>query len=156
MPDNLDSLYQEIILDHYRRPRNRGRLPVPPASSHKGFNLFCGDEVELFVETSGGSVVDIKLLSQGCAISQASASLLSVSVKGRTIEEIHSITNTVRAMLTNTGRGGTRNEYEFSSLGELSALSGVGNFPVRIKCALLAWETLAQGLGEYVGTESKI
>ena len=148
MPTNLENLYRDIILDHYRSPRNRGHLPTPPAHRFEGFNPFCGDEVELFVDTENGALTDIKLTAQGCSISQASASLMSIAVKGKTRSEVDSVMAEVRGLLTRPLDDPVDSGNELRRLGELSALSGVVNFPARIKCALLAWETLAKGLSE--------
>ena len=144
---DLENLYRDIILDHYRRPRNRGALETPPASRFEGFNPFCGDEIELYLDQVGNDLTDLKLLARGCSISQASASLMGVAVKGKSVEEVRTTIAEVRSLLTSPSISAP-DAGELSRLGELSALSGVANFPARIKCALLAWETLAEGLGE--------
>jgi nitrogen fixation NifU-like protein len=118
----LEDLYREIILDHYRNPRNRGELETPPAHRVEGFNPLCGDEIVLYLDLDAdGLITDIRISGQGCSISQSSASMMSAAVKGRTIAEVADITK---------------------------ALRGVVKFPVRIKCATLAWNTLAQGIEE--------
>jgi nitrogen fixation protein NifU and related proteins len=163
----LEDLYREIILDHYRSPRNRGELEVPPAHRIEGFNPLCGDEVVVYLEVDDGSVSDIRISGQGCSISQSSASLMSAAVKGRPLSEVRSLIRTFKAMMSiheaKLGDGeaaeaepvstnGSRSEEPFAvdpeSLGELAALQGVVKFPVRIKCATLSWNALAQGLDE--------
>jgi nitrogen fixation NifU-like protein len=158
----LEDLYREIILDHYRSPRNRGELPTPPAQRVEGFNPLCGDEVVVYVQVQDGTVTDIRFAGQGCSISQSSASLMSAAVKGKTVEEARGLIRTFKAMMSvheaRLGDGhdssGSSNgtgdgpEADPESLGELAALQGVVKFPVRIKCATLSWITLAQGLDE--------
>ena len=162
----LEDLYREIILDHYRSPRNRGELPAPPAHRVEGFNPLCGDEVVVYVQVQDGTVRDIRFAGQGCSISQSSASLMSAAVKGKTVAEARDLIRTFKAMMSvheaRLGDGpdgagadnGSADEgldavvADPESLGELAALQGVVKFPVRIKCATLSWNTLAQGLDE--------
>jgi nitrogen fixation NifU-like protein len=162
----LEDLYREIILDHYRSPRNRGELPSPPAQRVEGFNPLCGDEVVVYVEVHDGTVTDIRFAGQGCSISQSSASLMSSAVKGKSVTEARNLIRTFKAMMSvHEARLGDSPESGASSngsaddgadaaatdpesLGELAALQGVVKFPVRIKCATLSWNTLAQGLDE--------
>lgn len=148
---NLEDLYKEIILDHYRTPRNRGELP-PPASKTEGFNPLCGDELTIYLEVKDGAVADIKITGHGCSISQASSSLMSVAVKGKTVDEVREILAKFKNMMTLEGEtvdlADPANRDVLRSLGELAALQGVSKFPVRIKCATLAWNTLSQGLEE--------
>jgi nitrogen fixation protein NifU and related proteins len=163
----LEDLYREIILDHYRSPRNRGELEVPPAHRIEGFNPLCGDEVVVYVEVEDGSVSDIRISGQGCSISQSSASLMSAAVKGKPLSEVRGLIRTFKAMMSiheaKLGDGETQERETVStngssadepsaidpeSLGELAALQGVVKFPVRIKCATLSWNALAQGLDE--------
>jgi nitrogen fixation NifU-like protein len=148
---NLENLYKEIILDHYRTPRNRGELP-PPASKTEGFNPLCGDELTVYLNVTDGVVADIKITGQGCSISQASSSLMSVAVKGRTLDEVREVLAKFKNMMTLDGEvvdlTDPLNRDVLRSLGELAALQGVSKFPVRIKCATLAWNTLSQGLEE--------
>ena len=94
----LEDLYREIILDHYRNPRNRGELPVPPAHRVEGFNPLCGDEIILFLDVDGETVSDIRIAGQGCSISQSSASMMSSAVKGKTVDEVRSLTRAFKAM----------------------------------------------------------
>jgi nitrogen fixation NifU-like protein len=154
----LEDLYREIILDHYRNPRNRGELPMPPAVSETGFNPLCGDEITLYVQFEGDRLEDIKLTGQGCSISQSSASMMSTAVKGKTLAEIRATIRKFKAMMSiheqrldgGSEGGGEQTEVATPdpevSLGDLEALQGVVKFPVRIKCATLSWNTLAQAL----------
>ncbi len=143
---NLDDLYREIILDHYRTPRNRGEL-APPAVKAEGFNPLCGDEITVYLDVTNGVITDIKLTGHGCSISQASSSLMSAAVKGKPLEDVRRTIESVKAMLTEGAEVAT-DTASLRSLGELAALSGVSKFPVRIKCATLAWNTLVQALDE--------
>jgi nitrogen fixation NifU-like protein len=162
----LEDLYREIILDHYRNPRNRGELECPPARRAEGFNPLCGDEIVIYLELDDdGRVSDLKISGQGCSISQSSASMMSQAVKGRTVEEVRALNSAFKALMTiheshldgdgNEIGGGTGGDGSGTdtpvpdpevSLGELAALQGVVKFPVRIKCATLAWNTLTQAL----------
>jgi len=96
----LEDLYREIILDHYRSPRNRGELPAPPAHRAEGFNPLCGDEIVVWVDFDGERVNDIKVGGQGCSISQSSASMMSAAVKGRTVDESRAVMRAVKAMMS--------------------------------------------------------
>jgi nitrogen fixation NifU-like protein len=143
---SLDDLYREIILDHYRTPRNRGELD-PPAVRVEGFNPLCGDEITVYLSVTDGVVTDIKLTGQGCSISQASSSLMSAAVKGKTVDDARAIIATFKDLMM--GPSDTEHSpAELRRLGELAALAGVVKFPVRIKCATLAWNTLTQALDE--------
>jgi nitrogen fixation NifU-like protein len=152
----LEDLYREIILDHYRNPRNRGELPSPPALRVEGFNPLCGDEVVVYLDVDGdGSVTDIRISGQGCSISQSSASMMSSAVKGRSAEEVRALIRAFKAMMSiHEQRLDGSEEVDPIALepdvklGDLEALQGVVKFPVRIKCATLSWNTLAQGLDE--------
>jgi len=150
----LEDLYREIILDHYRNPRNRGELPVPPAHRVEGFNPLCGDEVVIYLEVDGDKVSDVRIEGQGCSISQSSASMMSAAVKGKTVDEVRALTRAFKAMMSiheSSLDGGDGEPIEVDpdvKLGDLEALRGVVKFPVRIKCATLSWNTLAQGLDE--------
>ncbi|HET9691090.1 MAG TPA: SUF system NifU family Fe-S cluster assembly protein [Acidimicrobiales bacterium] len=145
----LEDLYREIILDHYRNPRNRGELEVPPAHAETGFNPLCGDEITVYLQVDDGVVRDIKLTGQGCSISQSSASMMSTAVKGRTLAEARAVIRTFKAMMSvHEARldGGEAAADLEMPLGDLEALQGVVKFPVRIKCATLSWNTLTQAL----------
>ena len=151
----LEDLYREIILDHYRNPRNRGELPVPPAHRSEGFNPLCGDEISLFLEVDDGVVGDVRIAAQGCSISQSSASMMSVAIKGKAIDEVRDLARQFKGMMSiheSTLDGGDDDgepvEVDEQALGDLAALQGVVKFPPRIKCATLAWITLTQGLDE--------
>lgn len=154
----LEDLYREIILDHYRAPRNRGELPVPPAHKVEGFNPLCGDEVVLYLDVDDGVVTDVRTGGQGCSISQASTSMMSAAVKGKPIDEARQLIQAFKALMSihesklegesGDGDGDGAAALEGVRLGDLEALQGVVKFPVRIKCATLAWNTLQQGLDE--------
>ncbi len=153
----LEDLYREIILDHYRNPRNRGELPVPPARRAEGFNPLCGDEVIVYLDLDGDQVQEVKVGGQGCSISQSSASMMSTAVKGRTTEEARELVRAFKAMMSihEHRLDGDGHEIEEAvapdpavDLGDLAALQGVVKFPVRIKCATLPWYTLVQVLDE--------
>jgi nitrogen fixation NifU-like protein len=156
----LEDLYREIILDHYRNPRNRGELEVPPAVSAVGFNPLCGDEVIVYLEVRDGVITEVSTGGQGCSISQSSASMMSTAVKGRKVAEVRRLVRAFKRMMSihGSGIGGTGDELDDEpdsgngagdvKLGDLEALQGVVKFPVRIKCATLSWNTLAQALDE--------
>lgn len=170
----LEDLYREIILDHYRSPRNRGELEAPPATRVEGFNPLCGDEIVLYLEVDGdgdgATIRDIKIGGQGCSISQSSASMMSAAVKGKSVAEVADLTKAFKAMMSiheqsldGEGEGleeegdsglapGELDDAPEVSLGDLEALRGVVKFPVRIKCATLSWNTLAQGIEEAAGS----
>lgn len=138
----LEDLYREIILDHYKSPRNRGSLE-PPAVRAEGHNPLCGDEIEVFIAVEDDKVSDIKISGQGCSISQSSASMMSAAVKGKPIAEIRALVSRFKHMMSIEEDG----EPDTSApLGDLEALTGVVKFPVRIKCAVLSWNTLAEAL----------
>jgi nitrogen fixation NifU-like protein len=165
----LEDLYREIILDHYRNPRHRGELDCPPAHRSEGFNPLCGDEVVLTFEMDGDTVTDLRVGGQGCSISQASASMMSAAVIGKSSDEIRDLTRAFKAMMSiheeaiggdgsEALDGAGAGESDGSNggslrLGDLEALRGVVKFPVRIKCATLGWNTLASGLDETAAAE---
>jgi nitrogen fixation NifU-like protein len=151
----LEDLYREIILDHYRNPRNRGELAVPPAQRYEGYNPLCGDEIEVYLDVEDGAVADIRVSGQGCSISQSSASMMSQAVKGKSVDEVRALTRAFKGMMSihEHALDGQDGEDDADGatdvkLGDLEALRGVVKFPVRIKCATLAWNTLAQGIDE--------
>lgn len=158
----LESLYRDIILDHYRNPRRRGELASPPAVRCEGFNPLCGDEVVLTLEITDGVVKDLAVDGQGCSISQASSSMMSQAVVGKSINEVRRLAARFKAMMgieTGEGTHSTSDPVvddsglddsvlDDSGLGDLEALRGVVKFPVRIKCAALGWNTLLAGLEE--------
>jgi len=145
----LEDLYREIILDHYRTPRNRGELPVPPARHAEGHNPLCGDEITVYLDVAGEGddaiVADVKVAGQGCSISQSSASMMSQAVKGKTVGEVRALVRKFKGMMSIETDDGDGTGAEVP-LGDLEALQGVVKFPVRIKCATLAWNTLTQAL----------
>ncbi len=149
----LEELYKEIIIDHYRSPRNKGELP-PPATRTEGFNPLCGDEIVIYIDVdSNGVLSDIKIGGQGCSISQSSASMMSAAVKGKTVAEAQEIIGGFKAMMSVHGDalGDPASEATAEpevDLGDLEALKGVVKFPVRIKCATLSWNTLTQAIDE--------
>jgi nitrogen fixation NifU-like protein len=148
----LEDLYREIILDHYRNPRNRGELPTPPAHRSEGFNPLCGDEIIVFLAVEDGVVRDLRIGGQGCSISQSSASMMSTAVKGKSVAEAREVIRAFKAMMSIHEQTLDTDDGEEAQpdvkLGDLEALRGVVKFPVRIKCATLAWNTLSQGLEE--------
>ena len=148
MNDELEELYQEVILDHSRRPRNFGELPDASVRVH-GDNPACGDEIDLAVKFSSDGVLDeIKFSGQGCAISQASASMMTTKLKGRSREETMSILRDFENLVTGKDAGAA------NSLGDLRLLAGVRNFPQRVKCAMLAWRAVEQALQQGRGEAS--
>ena len=142
----LDDLYREIILDHYRSPRNRGELP-PPAAHAVGHNPLCGDEIDVYLQVHDGVVSDIKVGGQGCSISQSSASMMSQAVKGKSVDDVKALVKKFRGLMSVEEVDGEEPAADVP-LGDLEALQGVVKFPVRIKCATLAWNTLTEALSE--------
>jgi nitrogen fixation NifU-like protein len=143
----LEDLYREIILDHYRTPRNRGTLDTPPAVRADGHNPLCGDEVQVYLIVRDGVVDDVKVNGQGCSISQSSASMMTTAVKGKTVGEARRLIRRFKAMMSiEEPEGGDGDDLTDVKLGDLEALQGVVKFPVRIKCATLAWNTLGDAL----------
>ena len=138
----MAALYQEMILDHYRRPRNKGTLERADASVEVK-NPLCGDEIGLQVAFDGDSVSDLRFSGRGCSISQASASMMTQLVKGKSTEEIGAIREQFRDLML-----GNPPAADDAQLGSLRALSGVARFPARVKCALLAWNALESALAE--------
>lgn len=135
----LDALYREVILDHHRHPRNFGPLPGADAQV-EGFNPLCGDRVEVALKVSGGKVLaECKFTGEGCSICMASASMMTEEVTGKTLDQAAEHVDNFRALMKGE-------ECPLGVEGDLESLVGVRNFPVRIKCALLPWTTLAQGL----------
>jgi nitrogen fixation NifU-like protein len=142
---DLDDLYREVILDHYRSPRNRRSLESVDIET-RGFNPFCGDEVVLQLKLDQAGLIDeISQGGHGCSISQASASILSDLVRGKTLEEGEKLSGAFREMM----RGEELSNDQLDAMGDLEALQGVRKFPIRIKCALLPWAALDDGVAEY-------
>ena len=148
---DAQDLYQEIVMDHNRRPRNFGSIADSPSSS-EGFNPLCGDQVTVFLKVSDEIVEDVSFEGVGCAISKSSASMMTEGVKGKSVEEALIVFQAFRRMLTTTS-----DQVEDSEiLGDLEILKGVSQYPTRIKCATLSWHTLQaalQGSGSDVSTE---
>jgi nitrogen fixation NifU-like protein len=137
---NLAALYQEMILDHYRRPRNKGTLDDADASVTMK-NPLCGDEIDLQLVFDGETIREVKFTGRGCSISQASASMMTELVKGKRTDEINQLRDTFRAMVM-----GDASAAGDASLGKARALAGVSKFPARVKCALLGWNALEEGI----------
>jgi nitrogen fixation NifU-like protein len=141
--DDLRDLYQQVILDHSRSPRNHGELSGDCIHVH-GDNPTCGDEIDLWLKlTPEGRIEDVKFSGQGCAISQASASMMTVKVKGASRDKAAGLLEDFRRVVTGEGQ-----VIDEDALGELQLLEGVQKFPQRVKCAMLAWRALEQALGE--------
>jgi len=143
-PVSLNMLYQQVILDHYKKPRNKGAVESAVFRKHL-HNPTCGDDVEVQVSLGAdGRIDDVKWNGRGCSISMASASMMSVAMKGKTLAEARELMQNFFSMMK--GEAGS-----YKHLGEIQALSGVSKFPVRIKCATLAWHCLEEGMKEHEG-----
>jgi nitrogen fixation NifU-like protein len=138
----LDELYRELILDHYKNPRHHERLEQADVVA-EGYNPVCGDEVEMSLRFDGDRVADIGLVGRGCSISQASGSMMSDLVLGKSAAEIKHLSDEFKQMLTEA------DSPVPEDLGDLEALQGVAKFAVRVKCATLAWHTLADGIEQH-------
>ncbi|HXC58323.1 MAG TPA: SUF system NifU family Fe-S cluster assembly protein [Steroidobacteraceae bacterium] len=136
----LNELYREVILDHNRHPRNFGRLD-PHDAEAKGHNPLCGDQLTLTLRRDGERIADLRFEGNGCAISMASASMMTEAVKGKPRAEVAALFQRIHALLTQAGASS-------ADLGKLAALSGVREFPVRVKCASLCWHTLNAALAQ--------
>jgi len=148
--DDLRQLYQETILDHGRRPRNFGAMDDATHQAD-GYNPLCGDKVHLYLKVNDGVVEELKFEGQGCAISTSSASLMTEALKGRSVDEARDLFAQVHAMLT-----GKQLDDMAGKLGKLAVFEGVKQYPLRVKCATLAWHTLENALaggGEVAKTE---
>ena len=139
--NDLDDLYRDPILDHCRHPRNPDLVESPDLSG-QAVNPFCGDEVDLQIVLDNGHVARVGAQGRGCAINQASTSMLSEAIRGKTIKEIEELSNRFKEMM----RGPEPSEVEIQGLDDLRSLSGVRQFPVRIKCALLCWSALEEAI----------
>ena len=145
LPSELDDLYQDIILAHYRSPRHPGLLHDPDLRG-EGFNPFCGDQVVLTLGLDGaGRIAEVGFEGQGCSISQASASMLTGHLEGKTLEEAEALVRTFKGVM----QGGEFTPEQEDDLGDIVALEGVKRFPIRIKCALLGWTTLQDAITAY-------
>ena len=139
MPE-LRDLYQELILEHAKAPRNY-REQGAPAAKAEGYNPLCGDRCTVFINADGGVIQDISFQGNGCAISKASASMMTQTLKGKTLEEAEQVFKSFHGMVT-----GQKPEAESSDMGKLKVFAGVSEFPARVKCATLAWHTLEAAL----------
>ncbi len=142
----LDELYQSVILDHSRRPRNSGPQPVPPAFHAEGVNPSCGDEIEVWVTfTDEGKIAKVTFQGQGCAISQSAASIMTVKAAGRTVEEARGLISGFHDIVS------TEADPDMDKFGEMAVFAGVRQFPQRVKCAMLGWRALEQALKKQAG-----
>jgi len=138
----LDELYRELILDHYKNPRHHEPFPHPDVVA-EGYNPLCGDEIEMTLTFAGDTLTDIGIAGRGCSISQASGSMMSDLVLGKSLSEIRHLTGEFKDMMTNADAPVPED------LGDLESLQGVAKFAVRVKCATLAWHTLADGIEQH-------
>jgi len=138
---DLYELYQEVVMDHNRRPRNFQKLEDANRTS-EGFNPLCGDRITLYLKVEGDVICDVGFQGEGCAISKASASMMTQGIKGKSKKEAEGIFDSFRSMVVRK----PGEEYDASLLGDLAILSGVSQYPVRIKCATLSWHTLHEAL----------
>jgi nitrogen fixation NifU-like protein len=139
----LEELYQQIILEHYRRPRNKGRLD-PSDLRAREYNPLCGDEIEVTARLNNGRIEELRFDGHGCSISQASASIMTQKLQGKSLDEARAYIEDFLRMMRGEKPFGDR-----QMLGELKALEGVLKFPVRVKCATLAWHVIEQGIAEH-------
>ncbi len=141
----MRELYQEVIMDHNKQPRNKGRLESPTTSA-EGFNPLCGDQIDLQVQVEGGVIVDVAFEGHGCAIDTASASLMTQAIKGKSVDDVQAMVADFLQLAMGEAD---------PDLGKLNVLAGVREFPARVKCATLPWRTLEQALagGGEVTTE---
>jgi nitrogen fixation protein NifU and related proteins len=135
----LDEIYKEVILDHYKNPRNKREMPDAPLTCSKN-NPLCGDEITVYVNAEDGKVLEVSFVGQGCSISQSSASMMTEAVSGKTVDQVEALAADVRSMLAG------ELEPDEATFGELVALKGVVKYPVRVKCAVLAWDVLQDAL----------
>lgn len=149
-PVQFDELYRDLILDHYRNPRNQGILEEASAVA-EGVNPNCGDELRLGITVENGIVQEVRFVGQGCSISQASSSMMTQQIRGHSLHEIKEVASKVQQMLTNDDFNVDEDSVE---IGDLESLQGVAKFPVRVKCALLAWKVLEQALGDTIKDQS--
>ena len=148
MTDELDELYQSVILDHNKSPRNRGAMDDADCKAD-GYNPLCGDHVSVFIKVKDGIVQNVKFEGSGCAISTASASLMTETLKGKTLEEAKELFEKFHGLLT----GETMENDEGPGLGKLAVFSGVCKYPARVKCATLAWHTVHAALTKNGGED---
>ncbi|HEY3248737.1 MAG TPA: SUF system NifU family Fe-S cluster assembly protein [bacterium] len=144
----LDDLYREVILDHYAHPRNKGALEDADIKV-EGANPLCGDELSIYVKLAGGTISAVTFVGRGCSISQASASMMTEQITGKTLQQAKQLVGEFKALM----RGDPVPEED---LGDLAALQGVRKFPVRVKCATLSWVALEQGVEEFEANQGKV
>jgi nitrogen fixation NifU-like protein len=147
--DMLRDLYQEVILDHNRRPRNFGPLPAANRQA-EGYNPLCGDQITVFLDLEDGRIRDLAFQGSGCAISKASASLMTEALKGLSVEDVRKLFKDFQELVTTGAHEGS------PDLGKLAVFGGVREFPMRVKCATLSWHTLLaamEGRGQPISTE---
>ena len=140
--EQLDELYREVILDHFRQPRNAGELPHADIHA-EGTNPLCGDEMTFSITLDDGRIGQVKVLAKGCAISQATASMFTEQLRGKTLREVEALVQAMKDLMQGKP---LRPDVD---LGDLESLVGVRKFPVRIKCAALSWNVIEQGLVDY-------
>ena len=136
----LSDLYQEILLEHNSKPRNFRRVEDPSATA-EGYNPLCGDQITVYLKVVDDTVEDVAFQGVGCAISRASASMMTQSIKGKSLDEASGIFDAFHSMITHPG-----DEPDYEALGDLETLAGVNEYPTRIKCAILAWHTMRSAL----------
>ena len=136
----LGDLYQEILLEHNSKPRNFRKVE-DPSQTAEGYNPLCGDQITLYLKVVDDVIDDVGFLGVGCAISRASASMMTQSIKGKSLEEAEEVFHAFHHMITHPGA-----EPDYDTLGDLETLSGVNEYPTRIKCAILAWHTMRSAL----------
>ncbi|KKK39355.1 nitrogen fixation protein NifU [Mesobacillus campisalis] len=141
--NNLDTLYRQVIMDHYKNPRNKGILEEDGSLTINMNNPTCGDRIQLTMKVEDGKVSDAKFEGEGCSISMSSASMMTQAIKGRTVEDAIKLSKIFSDMML-----GKEYDEEDLDLGDIEALQGVAKFPARIKCATLAWKAMEKGLNE--------
>ncbi|SES65846.1 nitrogen fixation protein NifU [Salinibacillus kushneri] len=141
--NNLDTLYRQVIMDHYKNPRNRGTFDGEDYLSVDMNNPTCGDRIHLQLQVEDGKVTDARFEGEGCSISMSSASMMTQAIKGKTIDEAVKLSNLFSDMIQ-----GKKVDTEGLNIGDIQALEGVSKFPARVKCATLAWKAMEKGVGE--------
>jgi nitrogen fixation protein NifU and related proteins len=145
MSDDLRDLYQEVILEHARKPRNFRAIEAPGALRAEGYNRLCGDRLHVYVQVEDGVITDVSFQGSGCAISTASASMMTQALKGRSVEEVEKLYESFHDLVTIGEDGGAQGAPEVD-LDKLEIFAGVREFPARVKCATLAWHTMHAAL----------
>ncbi|MCG3205915.1 MAG: Zinc-dependent sulfurtransferase SufU [Elusimicrobia bacterium] len=151
----VEELYREVILDHFKSPKNRGTVPEAPIHA-EGMNPLCGDQLSITANINDNVIVDVKYEGHGCAISQAAASLLTELMKGRSVDDLKALSQVYKEMLGVEEKGVPKQtKFGIDDLGDLVALEGVKKYPVRIKCALLSFNTLLQAIEDFYQKRGK-